>query len=186
MKEIEKAIMKEWTTNGKKIKLVEGNLALLDVETVVNAANENLILGGGVAGAIRQFGGPSIQEECNKIGPIAVGEAVITGAGNLKAKYVIHAAGPVYGEGNEDEKLTKVTLNSLKIAKKQKIKNIAFPAISTGIFSFPLKRCSEIMIKVAMDFLKEKANDYPEEIIFCLFGQEAYSVFQNTLKEVSI
>jgi len=177
--------MKEWVTNGKKIRLAEGNLALLDVEAVINAANKNLILGGGVAGAIRKFGGPTIQEECNQIGPIAVGEATITGGGNLKAKYVIHAVGPVYGEGNEDEKLANATLNSLKIAKEKKIKIVAFPAISTGIFMFPLQKCSEIMIKVAMDFLKDKENEYPEEIIFCLFGQEAYRVFQDTLGVLS-
>ncbi|HHF43036.1 MAG TPA: O-acetyl-ADP-ribose deacetylase, partial [Candidatus Aminicenantes bacterium] len=82
--------MKEWTTkSGRQIKLVEGNIALLEVEAIVNAANSSLILGGGVAGAIRTYGGPSIQEECNKIGPVEVGSAVITGAGNLKAKYVI-------------------------------------------------------------------------------------------------
>ena len=177
--------MKEWITEGKKIKLVEGNLALLDVEAVVNAANKNLVLGGGVAGAVRKFGGSSIQEECNKIGPIAVGEAVITSGGDLKAKHVIHAVGPVYGEGNEDEKLASAVLNSLKIAKEKKIKHIAFPAISTGIFMFPLKRCSEIMIEVAIEFLKDKENKNPEEIIFCLYGQEAYHVFQNTLGEIS-
>ena len=177
--------MREWATEEKKIKLKEGNLALLEVEAVVNAANKNLILGGGVAGAIRQLGGPSIQEECNKIGPISVGEAVITGGGLLKAKYIIHAAGPVYGEGDEDIKLKNATLNSLKITKEKKIKSIAFPAISTGIFRFPLKRCSEIMIEVSVDFLKNKENDYPKEIIFCLYGQEAYSTFQNTLEELT-
>jgi O-acetyl-ADP-ribose deacetylase (regulator of RNase III) len=175
--------MKEWTTREKKLRLEEGNLVLLEVEAVVNAANKNLILGGGVAGAIRQFGGPSIQEECDKIGPISVGEAAITGAGNLKAEYVIHAVGPVYGEGNEDAKLANATLNSLRIAKEKKIKSIAFPAISTGIFRFPLKRCSEIMIKVAIDFLKNEENEYPKEIIYCLYGQEAFSVFQATLEE---
>lgn len=177
--------MKEWAANEKKIKLEEGNLVLLDVEAVVNAANKNLILGGGVAGAIRQFGGPSIQEECSKTGPISVGEAAITGAGNLKAAYVIHAVGPVYGEGDEDAKLANATLNSLRIAKEKKIKRVAFPAISTGIFRFPLKRCSEIMIEVAMDFLKNEENEYPKEIIFCLYGQEAFSVFQSTLEELS-
>jgi len=177
--------MKEWTAWGKKLRLEEGNLVLLDVEAVVNAANKNLILGGGVAGAIRQFGGPSIQEECNKIGPISVGEAVITEAGNLKAEYVIHAVGPVYGEGNEDTKLANATLNSLRIADEKKIKSIAFPAISTGIFRFPLKRCSEIMIKVAMDFLKNEENEYPKEITYCLYGQEAFSVFQSTLEELA-
>ena len=177
--------MKEWTIEGKKIRLVEGNLVLLDVEAVVNAANKNLVLGGGVAGAIRKFGGPSIQEECNKIGPISAGEAALTGGGDLKAKHVIHAVGPVYGEGNEDEKLGSATLSSLRIAKEKSIRNIAFPAISTGIFMFPLKRCSEIMIKVAMEFLIDRENKNPEEIIFCLYGQEAYSVFQDTLGRLS-
>jgi len=175
--------MTEWTIDGKKIKLVKGNIALLDAEAIVNAANKSLILGGGVAGAIRNFGGPSIQEECNKLGSIEVGEAVITGAGNLKAKYVIHAAGPVYGEGDEDQKLTKATLNSLRIAQRKKIKNIAFPAISTGIFHFPLQRCSQIMLKAAMEFLEK--NNFPQEIIFCLYDDKAYSVFKNTLEKLA-
>jgi len=176
--------MKEYTIKKRKIKLVEGNIVLLNVEAMVNAANKNLILGGGVAGAIRNYGGPSIQEECNKIGPIEVGEAVLTNAGNLKAKYVIHAAGPVYGEGQEEEKLLNATLNSLKIAEKNKIKNMAFPAISSGIFGFPIQQCSEIMLKAAMEF--QENNEYPQEIIFCLFGQEAYSVFEKTLEKLTL
>src|SRR5512136_1323948 len=91
--------------DGKRIKIVEGNIALLDCEAVVNAANKYLQLGGGVAGAIRTHGGPRIQEECDQFAPINVGQAVITGGGNLKAKYVIHAVGPVNGEGNEEAKL---------------------------------------------------------------------------------
>jgi O-acetyl-ADP-ribose deacetylase (regulator of RNase III) len=174
--------MKEWTINRRKLKLVEGNIVLLDVEAVVNAANSSLILGGGVAGAIRSYGGPSIQEECNKIGPIQVGEAVATNAGNLKAKYVIHAAGPVSGEGEEEEKLRNATLNSLKIAEERKIKDIAFPAISTGIFGFPIEKCSEIMLEAAMEFLEK--HEHPQEIIFCLYGQEAYSVFEKTLENL--
>ena len=175
--------MKEWAINRRKIKLVEGNIVLLDVEAVVNAANKSLILGGGVAGAIRSHGGPSIQEECNKIGPINVGEAALTNAGDLKAKYVIHAAGPVYGEGKEKEKLRNATLASLKIAEEKKIKDIAFPAISTGIFGFPIQPCSEIMLKASMEFLER--HEYPQEIIFCLFGQEAYSVFEKALEELA-
>ncbi len=174
--------MKESRIGNKILRLIEGNIALVDAEAVVNAANKSLILGGGVAGAIRSFGGPSIQEECNSIGPIEVGEAVITGAGNLKAKYVIHAAGPVYGEGNEDEKLKKATHNSLECAKKKKIKSIAFPAISTGIFRYPIKRCSEIMIKVCLDFMKN--NEYPDEIILCLYGDKSFSVFETTLNHI--
>jgi O-acetyl-ADP-ribose deacetylase (regulator of RNase III) len=175
--------MDEWTINGKKLRIVEGNIVHLNVEAIVNAANKSLILGGGVAGAIRSRGGPSIQEECNEIGPIEVGEAVVTGGGQLKAKYVIHAVGPVYGEGDEDKKLAKATLNSLKIAKKKKLRSIAFPAISTGIFHFPIKRCSEIMIKVAMDFLKE--NEFPQDIILCLYGERAYSIFQRTFERMT-
>jgi O-acetyl-ADP-ribose deacetylase (regulator of RNase III) len=175
--------MEEWTYNGRKLKIVEGNIVALNVDAIVNAANKSLILGGGVAGAIRNFGGPSIQEECNKIGPVEVGEAVITGGGNLNADYVIHAVGPVYGEGDEDIKLANATLNSLNIAKKKKIKSIAFPAISTGIFHFPIKRCAEIMIKVAMDFLKDNTN--PQEIILCLYGERAYSIFQGTFERMT-
>jgi O-acetyl-ADP-ribose deacetylase (regulator of RNase III) len=175
--------MKEWIINNRTLKLVEGDIVLLDVEAVVNAANSSLILGGGVAGAIRSHGGPSIQEECNRIGPIQVGEAVATNAGNLKAKYVIHAAGPVSGEGEEDEKLRNATLNSLEIAEEKKIKDIAFPAISTGIFGFPLQRCSEIMLEAAKEFLEK--HDYPQEIIFCLYGAGAYSVFEKTLEELT-
>ena len=175
--------MSEWMIEGRKLKLVEGNIVALYVDAIVNAANKSLILGGGVAGVIRNFGGPSIQEECNAIGPIEVGEAVMTGAGNLNADYVIHAVGPVYGEGDEDVKLANATLNSLKIAQKKKIKSLAFPAISTGIFHFPIKRCAEIMMKVTMDFLRE--NKHPEEIILCLYGERAYSIFQGTFERMT-
>jgi len=174
--------MDEWSYKGRKLRLVEGNIVLLDVEAVVNAANKSLILGGGVAGAIRARGGPSIQEECNTIGPVEVGEAVITGAGDLKAKYVIHAVGPVYGEGDEDRKLAAATRNSLRIAADKRLKSIAFPAISTGIFHFPIRRCSEIMIQVCMDFLRN--HEFPEEIILCLYGERAYSIFRNTFERL--
>jgi O-acetyl-ADP-ribose deacetylase (regulator of RNase III) len=176
--------MKEWTYQGRKIRIVEGNIALLDVDAVVNAANRQLKLGGGVAGAIRAYGGPSIQEECDGLGPIEVGEAVITRGGNLAARYVIHAVGPRMGEGDEAAKLAKATQSSLDIARKKKIQRVAFPAISTGIFGFPLFECSEIMIRTAMAFLKK--NDIPKEIIFCLYGQEARDVFLGTLAKLTL
>jgi len=175
--------MQEWTGCGRRVKLVKGNIAMLDVEAVVNAANKSLVLGGGVAGAIKRFGGSTIQEECNSIGPIKVGEAAITGGGKLKAKYVIHAVGPVYGEGDEDKKLSMAALNSLRIARQQKIRDIAFPAISAGIFGFPVERCSRIMLQTVMDFLKE--NDYPQEVVFCLFDDEVFTVFSRTLDDLS-
>ena len=174
--------MREELIAGRKLKLIIGNIALLDVDVIVNAANKSLILGGGVAGAIRSLGGPSIQAECNELGPIEVGDAVITGGGDLKAKYVIHAAGPVYGEGDENQKLRKATSNSLELVLRNKTKSVAFPAISAGIFHFPIQRCSEIMLEIAADFLEK--NEYPEEIIFCLYGDSSYSVFLKTLDKM--
>lgn len=163
----------------ERIRVVEGDIALLDVEAVVNAANKHLRLGGGVAGAIRTRGGAAIQEECDRLAPIEVGEAVLTGGGNLKAKYVIHAVGPVNGEGDEEAKLARATLSSLQIASDRKILSLAFPAISTGIYGFPLQKCSQIMLRLSLDFLKK--NGYPREIVFCLYGAEAYEVFRKTL-----
>jgi O-acetyl-ADP-ribose deacetylase (regulator of RNase III) len=167
-------------TSKSRIQIVEGNIALLDVEAVVNAANKHLKLGGGVAGAIRAYGGPSIQAECDRLAPIDVGEAAITGGGNLKAKFVIHAVGPVSGEGDEHAKLTRATINCPQIARDRKIRSLGLPAISTGIYGFPLQKCSQIMLRVTGDFLKE--NEYPEEVVFCLYGEEAYSVFKRTLE----
>jgi O-acetyl-ADP-ribose deacetylase (regulator of RNase III) len=175
--------MTEWTFADRRLRIVEGNIVLLEVEAIVNAANKQLQLGGGVAGAIRTYGGPTIQEECNRLGPIKVGQAVITGAGNLKAKYVVHAVGPVYGEGDEDAKLERATRSSLEIARDKKIKTIAFPAISTGIYGFPIQRASKIMLAAAMEFLRKE--HFPKEVVFCLYGQESYTVFQKTLEELS-
>ncbi|MEW5902057.1 MAG: macro domain-containing protein [Acidobacteriota bacterium] len=181
---MEKKPRDEWRTDGKKIRIVEGNIALLEVEAIVNAANKQLRLGGGVAGAIRTHGGPSIQKECDRLAPIDVGEAVITGGGNLKAKYVIHAVGPMSGEGDEEAKLGQATRKSLWIAKERQIREIALPAISTGIFGFPLQECSQIMLRTAMDFLK--AHEFPKVVVFCLYGQEAYSVFLKTLEGMAV
>jgi O-acetyl-ADP-ribose deacetylase (regulator of RNase III) len=167
--------MEQWIYDEKCLRLLEGTIVELEVDAVVNAANKSLILGGGVAGAIRSAGGPSIQAECNRLGPIEVGEAVVTGAGNMKARYVIHAAGPVYGEGDEENKLARATLNSLRIAGKKHLDSIAFPAISTGIFHFPVKRCASTMLKTAADFMK--AERYPRTIIFCLYDPQTYAIF---------
>jgi O-acetyl-ADP-ribose deacetylase (regulator of RNase III) len=139
-------------------------------------------LGGGVAGAIRRKGGPKIQEECNSKYPEGtyVGGAVITTGGNLKAKYVIHAVGPRMGEGNEDEKLKKATINSLKLMDKHNLKTIAFPAISTGIFGYPIDICANIMISMAKEYLN--GNTQIEEIIFCLYSSSDFEVFEKELK----
>ena len=163
------------------LELVESDITEMDTEAIVNATNANLILGGGVAGAIRRKGGPEIQKECNRIGGTFVGGAVKTTAGNLKAKYVIHAVGPRMGEGNEDEKLKNATLNSLKLADKENIKSISFPAISTGIFGFPIARCAQIMLQTTIDYLKERTS--LEKVVFCLFGPDDFKIFENQLKQ---
>jgi O-acetyl-ADP-ribose deacetylase (regulator of RNase III) len=164
----------------ERIRLVVGDIALLDVEAVVNPANTSLVLGGGVAGSIRRYGGPSIQEECDRLGPIRTGEAVLTGGGRLKARYVIHAAGPVHRGRAEDETLlAAATRNSLLIAREKRIRRLAFPAISTGIYGFPLRRASEIMLGVTLEFLA--GSPFPAEVIFCLFDDEALEVFRGTL-----
>jgi len=176
--------MESQTVARDRLRIVEGDITLLDVEAVVNAANKNLQLGGGVAGAIRRRGGPAIEAECDRLAPIEVGEAAITGGGNLKARYVIHAVGPVNGEGDEEAKLARATLSSLRIAAERKIKSLAFPAISTGIYGFPLQDCGRVMLRVSLDFLKK--NSYPREIVFCLYGLEAYEVFRKTLASIGM
>jgi O-acetyl-ADP-ribose deacetylase (regulator of RNase III) len=173
----------EKSVGGKQIRLVRGDLTDLDVDAIVNAANARLVLGAGVAGAIRTRGGPSIQEECDRIGGTTVGQAVITGAGKLKARHVIHAVGPRMGEGDEDGKLRGATLNSLKRADENKLSSIAFPAVSTGIFGFPKERCARIMLSTVRDFL-EREETTLREVLFCLWSQEDFDVFARALDEL--
>lgn len=172
-----------WPIGNSEIEVIEGDITLLDRDAIVNAANDQLILGGGVAGAIRQRGGPAIQEECNAIGGTFVGGAVITTGGNLKARHVIHAVGPRMGEGNEDEKLKNATLNSLNLADKNRLASIAFPAISTGIFGFPLERCAKIMLNTTKDYLEEEKTGLTL-VTFCLFGPQAVTAFRETLRQI--
>lgn len=165
------------------LELVEGDITEMETDAIVNAANAHLTLGGGVAGAIRRKGGPEIQAECNKIGGTFVGGAVITTGGNLKAKHVIHAVGPRMGEGDENQKLKNATLNSLKVADKNSLKSISFPAISTGIFGFPIRRCAEIMLQTTIDYLNRPTG--LEKVVFCLFGKDSYEVFADQLKQMT-
>ncbi|MHC4387461.1 MAG: macro domain-containing protein [Planctomycetota bacterium] len=170
--------------NNSVLELVEGDITEMQTDAIVNAANAELVMGGGVAGAIRRKGGPMIQQECNETGGTFVGGAVITTGGDLKARHVIHAVGPRMGEGNEDEKLENATLNSLTLADENSLRSVSFPAISTGIFGFPIQRCAEIMLGTTIDYLKRQTG--LERVVFCLFGQADYQVFENQLqREVS-
>ncbi len=167
---------------GKRtLELIEGDITEMTTDAIVNAANAQLVLGGGVAGAIRRRGGPEIQAACNKIGGTFVGGAVITTGGHLPAKYVIHAVGPHMGAGNEDEKLKSATLNSLKVADENHLKSLAFPAISTGIFGFPIGRCAEIMLSTTIDYLQDETK--LEHVVFCLFDRESFDVFARQLNK---
>lgn len=162
------------------LELIEGDITEMETDAIVNAANTQLIMGGGVAGAILRKGGHTIQDECHKIGKTCVGGAVITTGGNLKAKHVIHAVGPRFGEGNEDEKLRNATLNSLSLADKHQLKSIAFPAISAGIFGFPMDRCANIMLSTTIEYLRSKTG--LERVVFCLFGEQSFKVFEQELQ----
>ncbi len=172
----------EVKVNNSILQLTEGDITELATAAIVNAANAQLVLGGGVAGAIRRKGGPGIQAECNKIGAISVGGAVITTGGKLAAKYVIHAVGPRMGEGNENEKLKNATLNALRAADENNFGSIAFCAISTGIFGFPVGRCARIMLENTIEYLKGETS--VKRVVFCLYDGKTYQVFAGRLKEV--
>ncbi|MEP7236119.1 MAG: macro domain-containing protein [Ignavibacteriota bacterium] len=163
-----------------KLELKIGNIAFQDTDAIVNAANEFLSLGSGVAGAIREAGGSAIQDECNEIGTCPTGSAVMTGAGNLHAKYVIHAVGPMYGEGNENEKLRSAVATSLNLADNKGLKSITFPAISSGYFHFPIEQSA----KIITDTIKETAPTLKnlDHIVICLHNESKFDVFEKSLQ----
>lgn len=159
-----------------KIHLRQGDITDSDAEAIVNAANTELWLGSGVAGAIRKKGGPSIQEECDEIGSIELGEAAVTGAGNLKAKYVIHAASMDMEHPTSDESLYDSVRNSLLRCGELEIKSLAFPAIGTGVSEFDPRRCAEIMLPEIIRQLPELSRLERVEII--LYDAETFAIFQ--------
>lgn len=168
------------TLDRTQLELAEGDITDLEVDAIVNAANAQLQLGSGVAGAIRLKGGPSIQEECNRIGGTPVGTAVMTAAGHLKAKRVIHAVGPRMGEGDEDKKLASAVRASLALADRRGLKSIALPAISTGIFGFPLDRAARITLTEVHRFIQ--GGTKLERVVICLHGEDAFHVFKRELR----
>ena len=168
--------------NDTFIELLQGNITEQNTDVIVNAANAALQMDGGVARAIRKRGGPIIQEECNMILGTPVGGAVITTGGKLVAKYVIHAVGPIHGVHHENEKLKDATLNSLKLADKNHLKSITFPAISTGIFGFPKDRCAKIMLSTAIAYLEGPTG--LEQVVFCLYDNETLKIFEYTLQSL--
>jgi O-acetyl-ADP-ribose deacetylase len=168
------------TLDRTQLELTEGDITDLEVDAIVNAANEQLQLGTGVAGSIRRKGGSSIQEECNRIGSTPVGTAVMTGAGNLKAKRVIHAVGPQMGEGDEDKKLAAAVRAALALADRRGLKSIALPAISTGNFGFPIDRAARITLTEIHRFLQ--GGTKLDRVVVCLHGDEAFNTFKRELR----
>ena len=165
--------------NNTVVELVQGDITEQATEAIVNAANTALQMGGGVAGAIRRRGGPKIQEECNRIGGTYVGGAVITNGGNLAAKYVIHAVGPMHGDEHEDSKLKDATLNSLKLADQEGLESITFPAISTGVYGFPKDRCATVMLSTTIAYLEGPTK--LEKVEYCLYDKKTLQIFEDAL-----
>jgi O-acetyl-ADP-ribose deacetylase (regulator of RNase III) len=164
------------------IEVIQGDITGQDVDAIVNAANNELILGSGVAGAIRRKGGPTIQEECNRHGAIRVGDAALTGGGNLSARYVIHAATMGFWQPTTAKTLESSTKASLKIAVEHKFESVAFPALGTGVSGFPVEECARIMIQVTKDHFKK--NSYPKKVQFVLFDQKTCQAFGDILSSV--
>ncbi len=174
---------------GKAIlSLVVGDITRQDVEAIVNAANTSLMGGGGVDGAIHRAGGPSILEECKRIreesGRCPTGQAVITGGGNLKARFVIHAVGPVWhgGGANEATVLAGAYRNSLQLAAGAGVLSVAFPSISTGAYGYPVALASAIALTTVKDFLRQDSSI--TEVRFVLFDEHTYDVYRDALKKV--
>jgi O-acetyl-ADP-ribose deacetylase (regulator of RNase III) len=167
------------------MKVVRGDITKIKADAIVNAANSTLLGGGGVDGAIHRAGGKTILEECIKIrerqGGCNTGEAVITAAGNLPAKFVIHTVGPVWYGGNKNEKqlLANAYFNSLQLAKENNVKTIAFPNISTGVYHFPKEEAAQIAMKTVEEFISK----YPsfDEIIFVCFDEENFLIYEKIL-----
>ena len=171
--------------DGATISLIQGDITQQDTDAIVNAANERLLHGGGVAGAISRKGGPIIQRESHewiaRHGPVKTGSAAITGAGDLRARYVIHAVGPVMGSGDEERKLQQATRSALFLAVQHGLRSITFPAISTGIFGFPVDRCADVMLSEVFTFLSDSK---PLDVVFCLYDKKTLEVFSEKLSSL--
>lgn len=164
------------------VELMQGDITDLAVDAIVNAANAQLLLGAGVAGAIKRRGGPTIQEECNTIGGTPVGTAVLTTGGDLPAKHVIHAVGPTGDNPDRKKLLTGAVQTSIDVSEEYKLQSIAFPAISTGIFGYPLGEAAEVILETCLRGAKEAVN--LQRIIICLFDQKTYQTFKDTLERM--
>jgi len=181
-----KPLLKVFNVFNVCIEVFEGDITDVEADAIVNAANSYLKHGGGVARAIVRKGGVEIQIESDEYvrlhGPIPVGGVAVTKAGRLKAKYVIHAVGPIYGEDNSHIKLSEAIKNSILKAEELRLESIALPAISTGAFGYPMDKCAEIMAKTIMSLIKNLR--YVKKIMIVLYGDQAYKVFEEIFTRI--
>lgn len=168
----------------KRIKIIHGDITKMRVDAIVNAANATLLGGGGVDGAIHRAAGPDLLAECRTLGGCLTGEAKITKGYQLPAKYVIHTVGPVWkgGQQNEAALLANCYHNSLHLAIENDVKSIAFPAISTGVYGYPVKEATDIALRQISAFLEKHSS--LEGVIFVCFGQEVYETYQDLAKKL--
>lgn len=169
-----------------QIEIYQGDITKLKVDAIVNAANNSLLGGGGVDGAIHRAAGPELLEYNRKLGGCETGQAKITPGFKLPAKYIIHTVGPIWrgGNNNEDEMLASCYRNSLRLAVENEIKTIAFPAISTGVYGFPLERATKIAFSTVKDFLSN--DDKIEKVIFVCFDDNAYRIYSEIISDYNI
>ena len=165
-----------------QIQVVQGDITKLDCDGIVNAANRSLLGGGGVDGAIHRAAGPELLAECRTLHGCRTGEAKITKGYRLRAKYIIHTVGPIYSGTAEDAaQLTDCYRNSLNLAKEHDVHSIAFPAISTGVYGYPLEDATEIAVKTVAQWLEDDHADYAMQVIFCCFDARTERVYQARL-----
>ena len=169
--------------NGVTLALIRGNIVEAQADAIVNAANSGLRGGGGVDGAIHRAGGPSIMEECRKIGGCPTGEAVVTTAGRLPAKYVFHAVGPIYSGSLDDERLlTSAYQICLNLAEQRQVKSIAFPSLSTGIYGYPMELAAPIALRTIIEHIRKPTC--LQQVLMVLFGESAYKAHEQALNKL--
>jgi O-acetyl-ADP-ribose deacetylase (regulator of RNase III) len=176
------------TINDAVLELVEGDITKQDTEAIVNAANSSLLGGGGVDGAIHRAGGPEILAEARKLGGCDTGDAKITTGGRLKADYVIHAVGPVYGRAGPEQAarlLASAYRRSLEVAAENGVRSLAFPSISTGAYGYPMEEAAPIALQTVMDYLELQDRNGIALVRFVLYGQEAFHVYRRALNQLT-
>jgi O-acetyl-ADP-ribose deacetylase (regulator of RNase III) len=175
--------MSTYTINGVTLALIQGDIVKVQADAIVNAANKWLAGGGGVDGAIHRAGGPTIMEECRKIGGCPTGSSVATSAGRLPAKYVFHAVGPIYSGSEEDERLLASAYQScLDLAEQYSVQSIAFPSLSTGVYGYPLRLAAPIALRTIVQHIQKPTS--LKQVLVVLYGDQAYQVYEKALGDV--